>query len=50
MASKKNGRNYSEVTDEIRSLCEMTVKNSQISPDLFTELRVKKGLRDVDGN
>ena len=50
MASKKTDRNFSEVTDEIRALCEMTVKNSQIAPELFTELQVKKGLRDIDGN
>ena len=50
MASNKTERNFSEVTDEIRSLCEMTERNSQIDPELFTELQVKKGLRDIDGN
>ena len=50
MASNKTERNFSEVTDEIRALCEMTERNSQIDPELFTELQVKKGLRDLDGN
>ncbi len=33
----------------VRSLSELTSKNSQIDPSLYVELNVKRGLRDLDG-
>lgn len=43
-------RNYSEITDEIMALSELAEKNSRIPAELYRELNVKRGLRDLDGN
>ncbi len=46
----KKSRNYSEITDEIKSLIKLTEHNTKIDPKLYTKLDVKRGLRDLDGN
>lgn len=43
-------RNYSEITDEIYELAELTSQNSKIEPSLYTKFDVKRGLRDLDGS
>lgn len=40
---------YSEITDYIISLSEMSEKNNHIEPSMYTEKDVKRGLRDVNG-
>lgn len=47
--TKKN-RNYSEITDEIKSLVKLAERSMKIDPHLYTKLDVKRGLRDLDGN
>ena len=42
-------RNYSEVTDEIISLSSLMEENSRIPVELYREMNVKRGLRDLDG-
>ncbi len=50
MNNLTDARNYSEITDEIRSLSSLTEENSQIPTELYREMNVKRGLRDLDGN
>lgn len=42
--------NYSEVTPYIESLAELSNKSNHISPEMYLENDVKRGLRDLDGN
>ncbi len=39
----------SEITPEILALSELCVKNGKIPAELYTQLQVKRGLRDVNG-
>ena len=41
---------YSEITPQIRSLAEQCIQNSAIEPSLYTEYKVNRGLRDLQGN
>ena len=42
-------RNYSEITDEIIKLSQLCYKDNNINPDLYTEHKVYRGLRDLNG-
>ncbi len=41
--------NFSAITDEIKSLSDLCVNNSQIDPNLYSRYDVKRGLRDKHG-
>lgn len=41
--------NYPGISPEIADLTQCCIDNSSIDPDLYTELRVYRGLRDQDG-
>ncbi len=43
-------RSYSEITPYIRELATLSDRNNHIVPDMYTEHRVFRGLRDVNGN
>ena len=43
-------RNFSEITDDIYELAELTCNNSKIAPEFYTKYDVKRGLRDLDGS
>ena len=43
-------RNYSELTEDIYELAELTCNNSKIAPEFYTKYDVKRGLRDLDGS
>ena len=43
-------RNYSEITDDIYELAELTSAYSKIDPALYSKYDVKRGLRDLDGS
>ncbi|MDD4774168.1 MAG: citrate/2-methylcitrate synthase [Eubacteriales bacterium] len=43
-------RNFSEITDDIKSLIKLTEHNSRIDPELYVKYDVKRGLRDLEGN
>lgn len=40
---------YSKITDEIYSLADKCLQNSNIDPELYKVHQVKRGLRDIDG-
>jgi len=40
---------YSKITEEIYSLADKCVENSNIDTDLYAKYQVKRGLRDIDG-
>ncbi len=42
--------NYSEITPYIKKLAYISENNNHISPEMYTQYDVKKGLRDIDGN
>ncbi len=42
--------NYSEITPYIKKLAAISNNNNHISPEMYAEYDVKKGLRDIDGN
>ncbi len=42
--------NYSEVTQYIRELADISCNNNHITPDLYATHDVKRGLRDINGN
>ena len=42
-------RNFSEVTEEIKELNKLCLKNSCIDPDLYISHKVNRGLRDLEG-
>ncbi len=41
---------YSEITPEIEKLAQQAIQNSAIPSSLFSELKVNRGLRDLNGN
>ena len=41
---------FSEITPEIEHLAEMSLEGYRISPELYTQYDVKRGLRDINGN
>ncbi len=41
---------YSDITPEIEMLAQQAVRNSTIPSALFSELKVNRGLRDLNGN
>lgn len=41
---------YSEITPLISALAEKSIKNNRITPDMYIEKNVKKGLRDKNGS
>ncbi len=43
-------KNYSEVTDYVRSLAELSVANNNIASEMYSEHNVFRGLRDLNGN
>lgn len=42
-------KNYSGISPEIANLTQRCIDNSKIDPDLYTKLKVYRGLRDQDG-
>ena len=42
-------KNYSAVTEEVKTLAALCTKNNHITPDLYDTHQVKRGLRDLDG-
>ena len=42
--------NYTKITDEILSLAELSLQNTQIDTSLYAKYDVKRGLRDLNGN
>ncbi len=42
-------RNYSEITPEVRELAEKCVQESHITPSMYTDYNVYRGLRDLNG-
>ncbi len=43
-------KNYSEITPYISELAELSNRNNKILPEMYSEHRVFRGLRDVNGN
>ena len=43
-------KNYSEITPYITKMAEISVNNNAINPDMYTEHKVFRGLRDLNGN
>lgn len=43
-------KDFSLITPQIKKLTEICLKNSVIEPDLYTENKVNRGLRDLNGN
>lgn len=43
-------KSHSEITPKIHSLAEKSKRNNGITPEMYAENNVKKGLRDNDGN
>lgn len=43
-------RNYAEITPEIRALSEICSANDIIEKELYTQYKVNRGLRDLNGN
>ena len=43
-------KKYSEITPEITALADLCRENSLIEKELFTEHKVFRGLRDLQGN
>ncbi|MEG1407620.1 MAG: citrate synthase, partial [Ruthenibacterium sp.] len=41
---------YSCVTPEVKNLTEICMQNSSIDHDLYTQYKVNRGLRDLNGN
>ena len=41
---------YSAITPEIRALGQKCVDNSRIAPEWYTQYKVNRGLRDLNGN
>lgn len=45
-----NDRNFSEITDDVLTLCATCQKNAKINPELYDKYDVKRGLRDKNGS
>ena len=43
-------QSYSEITPYIRELAEISNQNNHITPDMYAEHHVNRGLRDMNGN
>lgn len=43
-------KSYSEITPQIHSLAEKSKRNNGITPEMYVENNVKRGLRDQNGN
>lgn len=43
-------RNYSEITDEIKSLAGLCISGGHIEPKMYIDYNVYRGLRDLNGN
>lgn len=43
-------KSYSEITDYIRSLSDLSLSNNHILPEMYAEHNVFRGLRDINGN
>ena len=41
---------YSKITPYIRKLAELSAHNNKIVPEMYTEHKVNRGLRDMNGN
>ena len=46
----KGQRNYAEITPVVEQLAALCVADSWIEPQMYTEYKVFRGLRDLDGN
>lgn len=46
----KEKRNYAEITPEVERLAGLCAEDSWIEPRMYTEYKVFRGLRDLDGN
>ncbi len=44
-----NEMNFSEITPQIRQLCDLCLKNSAIDSTLYAKYQVNRGLRDLNG-
>lgn len=42
--------NYSEITQYIRKLADLSDRNNNIIPEMYAQYDVKRGLRDINGN
>jgi len=40
---------YSQTSEEVKNLCEKSIQNSQIDPELYGKYNVMRGLRDLKG-
>lgn len=43
-------KSYSEITDYIRNLSDLSLNNNHILPEMYAEHNVFRGLRDINGN
>ena len=43
-------KNYSEITPQVYDLAKLCVADGKIEPSLYTQYKVNRGLRDVNGN
>ena len=46
----KEKRNYAEITPEMNALAGLCVSDCRIRPEMYTEYKVFRGLRDLNGN
>ncbi|MBO6054716.1 MAG: citrate/2-methylcitrate synthase [Oscillospiraceae bacterium] len=46
----KEKRNYAEITPEMNSLAKLCISDCRIRPEMYTEYKVFRGLRDLNGN
>ena len=49
-ANVNKERDFSAITPEIKKLAKLAVSDSYIEPYMYTEHKVFRGLRDLDGN
>ena len=49
-ANVNKERDFSAITPEIKKLAKLAVSDSYIEPSMYTEHKVFRGLRDLDGN
>ena len=46
----KEKRNYAEITPEIEALSQLCISDCQIKPEMYSQFKVYRGLRDLNGN
>ncbi len=46
----KEKRNYAEITPEVQKLAQLCIQDCKIEPSMYTEYKVFRGLRDLNGN